>query len=56
MTTTRRWDANPCVRSELAASEALEGNEDTNSSLYDDDADEELLAEAAASRWNPAEC
>ncbi|CDI76319.1 hypothetical protein, conserved [Eimeria acervulina] len=51
-----RWDANPCVRSELAASEALEGNEDTNSSLYDDDADEELLAEAAASRWNPAEC
>lgn len=40
---------------ELAAVEALEGSEDTNSSLYDDDADEELLAEAEASRWNPAE-
>ncbi|CDI85846.1 hypothetical protein, conserved [Eimeria praecox] len=40
---------------ERAAAEASECSDDTSSSLYDDDADEELLAEAVASRGNPAE-
>ncbi|CDJ27162.1 uncharacterized protein EMH_0007350 [Eimeria mitis] len=40
---------------ERAAAEDLEGSEDTNSLLYDDDADEELLQETAAARWSPEE-
>ncbi|CDJ49821.1 hypothetical protein, conserved [Eimeria brunetti] len=40
---------------ERAAAEDLEGSEDTNSWLYDDDADEELLEEAAARRCSAAE-
>ena len=41
--------------SERVAEEALEG-EDSDNSLYDDDPDEELLAEAAAAPRSGGEC
>lgn len=43
-------------RSEIGAQESLEGSGDSDSSLYDDDADEDILLEAAAPPQNVLEC
>lgn len=45
-----------CERRERAAEEVLQGSEDSGGSLYDDDADDDLLGDAVTTPWNPAEC
>ncbi|CDJ40446.1 hypothetical protein, conserved [Eimeria tenella] len=40
---------------ERAAEEVLQGSEDSGGSLYDDDADDDLLGDAVTTPWNPAE-
>lgn len=53
---SRARESHVCERRERAAEEVLQDSEDSGGSLYDDDANDDLLADGVTTPWNHVEC